>query len=84
MGICGVCGTKQRKTGKTILQIGKKDIEMQCYNIELLTSMKGISICEDCMETYCKIEALERSCDFSRAGKDYFSDGRNLYKEDDE
>ena len=40
--------------------------------------MNGVNICENCMETHCKIEALESGIDFSRAGIDYYADGRNL------
>lgn len=78
MSKCSICEQEQRiiDNGKVI--IGDKIIELPLYNIDLLTFIKGKNICNECMDIYNKIHALENNIDFSCGGTMYFADGRNL------
>jgi len=79
MGHCNICGTEQVKVNIFKLCIdGEEAGTMPQYNINLFTGIKGKRICDDCMEKYYKIDALFMDRNFSCAGKEYFSDGRNL------
>ena len=40
--------------------------------------IKGKQICDDCMDIYHKIYALNHDIDFSCGGNKYYADGRNL------
>jgi len=86
---CEVCGREQIKTENEwscrivngISDEDKEEFTIPIYNIDIMTHIQGVGICEDCMETYCKIDALQTGRNFSRVGNHYFADGRNLKDE---
>lgn len=75
---CNICNREQYKTGTRKLKIGNQSMDIQCYNINIMTHWNGIDICDDCMDTYNKINAIMTDTTFSCGGNNYFADGRNL------
>lgn len=85
MARCSICGTEQKEIGTLKWRITNKDGESEkdynvspCYNINLMTGLKGKEICDNCMDIYRKIYALEHNIDFSCGSNMYYADGRNL------
>ena len=74
---CDCCGTEQVQTGEVEFKIGNKTLTgVPTYNIQIMTSISGRDICEDCMDKYMYIDAIMTGRDVSRGGVRYFGDGR--------
>jgi len=86
---CGICNREQiQSENEWVCRIENvigddKEFTVPIYNINIMTHIQGVSICEDCMESYSKIYALEHGVNFSRAGVNYYADGRNLKSNED-
>lgn len=71
---CSICGKEEQVVGN--LTIG--DNKWPMYDPQILTVINNKCICNNCMDIYYKIYALDRNENFSCDGKEYYADGRNL------
>ena len=79
--ICKCCGAEQRQTSTASITFNNKEMSsVPIYNIPMITSCKGIDICEECMSRYTYLDALFSNTDLSRGGIQYYSDGREPTK----
>lgn len=79
MSKCSICGTEQKVIGEYKMHIGDNTTIIPMYNIQLLIHIRGKDVCNECIDTYHKIDAIYRERNFSCNGIDYYADGRNLY-----
>jgi len=73
---CSICGREQKKIEN--LTIGNNKISWPMYDPQILTVINNKCICNNCMDIYHKIYALDINENFSCRGREYYADGRNL------
>ena len=74
---CDCCGVERVKTGELSISIGEKTISgIPTYSVEMITSIQGRHICEDCMDKYMYIDSVLMGVDIYRNRIKYFGDGR--------
>ena len=75
--ICKCCGAEQIKRSTASITFNNKEMSgVPIYNIQIVTSWKGIDICEECMSRYTYLDSLFSNMNLSRGGIQYYSDGR--------